>query len=112
MTARTTISSTRVNPSFFFISPFLVRDLVETELFALRIDVVDILAGLRVVRRARVAAHAPFLAGERVARDAAQEEERALFGRGLVGHAVHERFQGRRIARAVDALLDLAVVGG
>src|SRR5688572_25622602 len=112
MTASTTISSTRVKPSFLFISAFLVRDFSETHLFALRINVVDILARLRVARRARVRAQAPLLARDWVARDAAQEEKRALVGRGLVGHAFHERLQGWRVAGGVHALLDLAVVRG
>src|SRR5687767_6285486 len=93
-------------------SPLLVRDLVETDLFALRVNVVNVLARLRVVRRAGIGTHAPLLAADRVARDAAQEVERAFLRRALVRHALDERFQRWRVTGAVGALLDLSVVRG
>src|SRR5581483_11968266 len=112
MTVSTTISSTSVNPRSAFISPVPVLDAVQADAVALREDVVDVLAGLRVVRGTLVAAQAPVLPAERVGRDAAQE----IDPRGLrvlrVGHALDERLQRGRIARLADVARDAAFVEG
>src|SRR5688500_597377 len=110
MTVSTTISSTSVNPNLFFISPFLVGHFVQAERIAARIDVVHVLARLRILGGARVAAQPPLLLADRVFRDAAQEVELAFHRHVLALHALDEHFERRRIAGGVGLALDLAVV--
>src|SRR5262245_32669182 len=98
MTVMTTISSTSVKPSLFFISPLPVRNTVDAGIRAARIDVEYVLAGLRAVGRARIAAQAPVLVRDRVARDAAQEIDLGVLRAGLVAHALHQHGERRGVS--------------
>src|SRR6266513_1375528 len=99
--------------------PIMVVDLVQPDALVERVDVVDIIARLRIVGRARVAAQPPALlrrhrtvGEERVARQSPQEvQHRLLLARRVLDARV-ERLQVRRIARGAQLLRDVAGVGG
>src|SRR5690349_11106713 len=111
MMVSTTISSTSVNPSLFFIGlPLPVRNPVHPDVGTSRVHVEHVLAFGRLLRRARIAAQAP-LPAEGVLRHAAQEIEArlaflVLAGGAPVDHALDQHGEARRIARLVGLALD------
>src|SRR5262249_46999252 len=79
-----------------------------------RVDVEDVIARLRLVRRTLIAAQAPgFLGWHRsvrkqgVARDAAQEVDLDLLLARLVLDALHQYPQARRISRSSELQVDV-----
>src|SRR5215213_1785098 len=110
MMVSTTISSTRVKPRDVFMSPVLVGHAVQAARAAARENVVDVVARGRPVGGARVAAHAPFLAGQRIARHAAQEIDLLVLGALRILHAFGQHLERWRKAAALDLLLDAAFV--
>src|SRR5688572_16523756 len=109
MTVSTTISSTSVNPLSRCMSPILVGHAVQSGVGAARVDVEYVVARLRRRGRALVAAQAPLGFAHRILRHAPQEVDGLAVA--LVGDALGERGERRRIARLVGAALDLAFVG-
>src|SRR3954471_24260337 len=92
--------------------PFLVGHAVQAARAAAREDVVDVVTCGRPVGGARVAAHAPLVAGQRIARHAAQEVDLLVLRALGILHALGEHLERRREAAAVHLLLDAAFVAG
>ena len=100
-------------------SPFFVGNAVEALAVAEGVDVEDVFAGARGIRRAVVAAAAPGALGRRcdiavqgIARDAAEEIDLRAGGALRIGDAFDEGGKGRWIARLVRRTKDAAFVGG
>src|SRR5215472_12738779 len=117
MIAMTTSSSIKVKPRLR--SPLMVWHSVQPLGARERVDVVNVIARLRVVRCALVAAQTPGLLGrgrgigkERVARQAAKKIEILLLLAGGVFDAGVQRFQIRRIAARSELELDVSALRG
>src|SRR5688572_22161536 len=98
-------------------SPFAVRPAVDAVARGLRVDVEDVVAFLRLVRWACVAALAPRLCGcegavgcERIARDAPQEVHLLLLGALQILDAGSEVLELARVSRLADFLRDAPFV--
>src|SRR6185503_9279867 len=97
--------------SFSCVLPLPVRNAVQAGVVAARIHVVDVLAGLRRIGRAGVAAQAPLFAADRILGNAAQEIDLAALRVLLVGHALDQQSERSGVAGSVGLLLDLAFLG-
>src|SRR5436853_3636505 len=115
MTAITTSSSIRVKPRRL---PVMVGHSVEPGARRARVHVVDVLARLWIVGRARVGTQPPGVRGrrgrvrpERIARQASQEVDLdALLGAARIVHPVDQRPQLGWIPGLVELFLDVAGV--
>src|SRR5438477_1104802 len=115
----TTSSSISVKPRCSAVRPLPVMVMHPVQPLALgeRVDVVDVLAGLRIVGRTRKAAQAPgifprhgAIRKERIARHAAQEVHHYFLLARLILDADVQRFQVRRVAGGAQLLVDVAGV--
>src|SRR5437899_5855696 len=117
MIAITTSNSTSVKPRRL---PVTVRHSIEPGARRARVHIVDVIARLWIVRRARIGPQPPGVRGrrrrvrpERIARQASQEVDLdALLGAGRIVDPVDQRLQIGRIPTLVELLLDAAAVRG
>src|SRR3569833_523004 len=122
MIAMTTSSSNRVKPRWCRIDlPLMVGQSVQAGLGRLRIDIVDIVAGLRIIRRAGVRSQPPGIRSRRLGvwffwfvRNTTQKVDfDALLGTARIVYTVHQCLQIRRVAAGfVGTGLDTAGIGG
>src|SRR5690242_14364143 len=117
MIARTTSSSMSVNPRGRITSPFPVRLTVDADALGSGVDVEHVVAFLRVIGRARVAALSPGLRGgelrvgrEGVARHAAQEVDAFLLRALLILDTLDQVLKPPGITRFAGTPLDAIVI--
>src|SRR5690349_5144062 len=119
MIAMTTISSNKVKPFCRRIcSPLPIGDAIEPLAASLGVNVKDVLALARVLSRTVIGTQAPAAlvvtldGGQRITGDAPQEIELGPLGAAHVTYTIDQHFQVRRVAVAVERLLDVTGVEG